>query len=284
MDLLKKIPFIERIRQANNRALVLELDSLRKAVGVTTDIREALAESASPAVTSKPPIVPKGVDKKPIDIATTPALPVGKIQVGPHHLHKGTFTHQGRMRAPKLTDQPAYRSSWPIQRILFRNIFEILQNIKYHANDKKLEHIEQRELAEVSNQMAKSLVIVENAIQRKSPAQEGKTLYSRWWKNACRSIPTKEHEFILNSLRNAAAFFYTNTHPETAEKLSTACRIMIHQMEGGHNPSILSSSAYSIGSTMEVVGETTGLRLLEHAGKALETISRVPGESTIPIE
>ena len=282
MDLLKKIPFIERIRQANSRALILELDSLRKAVAVTTDIRESLAvnpNGPNPAVVTKSPILPHGTEQ-----VQSIAVPANKTQAGPHHLHKGTFTHQGRMRAPKLTDQPAYRNSWPIQRILFRNIFEVLQNIKYHANDKKLEHIEQRELAEVSNQMAKSLVIVENAIQRKSPTQEGKTLYSRWWKNACRSIPTKEHEFILNSLRNAAAFFYTNTHPETAEKLSTACRIMIHQMEGGHNPSILSSSAYSIGSTMEVVGETTGLRLLEHAGKALETISRVPGESTIAIE
>ena len=132
--------------------------------------------------------------------------------------------------------------------------------------------------------MAKSVIIVESAIQRKAPTKDGTVPYSRWWRSACRSIETKDHEFVVNSLRDAGAFFLTSAHPDASEKLTAAARTMINHLEGGRRPSVVARTAYALGTTMDVIGHETHISMLSHAGKALQSLSNTPPEEIVSLE
>lgn len=255
MEILGRIPTIRRIREAKAAALSISLEELRKKVVATTELRESLS------------------------------APVTNDQNYPTSLQKGTFTYPGRnLRSTRLKDAPAYRGQWPLQRILMRNLFEILHNIQLQAEENKISHIDKVQLKGVNQNMAKSLIIIESAIQRKAPTKDGEIPYSRWWRSACRSIQAKDSAFIIESLREAAAFTLTNSHPATSDAFTASCRTMINHIEGGRRPSIIARSAYAVGTAFDVVGHETKIGALSHAGKALQSMSSTPPEEIVSLE
>jgi len=255
MEILDRIPMLKRIKNAKATALAISLEELRKKVVATTDLRESLSN------------------------------PVSNDATHPVSLQKAPFTYPGRnLRSTKLQDAPAYRGQWPLQRILLRNLFEILHNIQLQAEESQIKHIDREQLKAVCQNMAKSLVIVESAIQRKAPTKDGEVPYSRWWRSACRSIQPKDSAFIVESLRDAAAFSLTNSHPGTSDAFTASCRTMINHIESGRRPSIIARSAYAIGTAFDVVGHETKIGTLSHAGKALQSISNTPPEEVVSLE
>lgn len=214
MLLVKKGNLLRDLREQRQKAMEQRIVALRRSIQKTTELREKLAV--------------RGHQQ-----SNTPR----------------TFSHPGRrLRAGSTpVDGKAFRNSRPIQRILLRNILEIVENTRRLAQDKTD--------ATPTRQLAISLSNLEQALQRTAPTRDREVSYTQWWSQACRSLKEKDFTGAQEALADAYAYFYQHTPQEIAEIMGDAIGVMRIQLAVGREPSLLRKASTALVAVLNGISD-----------------------------